>query len=633
MSSLPGNSKLDKPRRVALYGRVSTEDQAERGTIAGQVAFLRDFCRLYSLDVAGEYFDDGISGTVSLADRPEGRRLIEDVQAGRIQEVIVYRLDRLGRTLRALLDAHDNLAGMGVTIRSATEPFDTATPIGTFLFQLLGSLAQLERSTITERMLMGRDRVAKAGKWTGGPIPLGYDLDADGCLIPSLRMVDALGITEADFARLIFTRVAEGGTVQSECLRLNALGVPCFRRFAKGRTSKPGTGTEERPDAETRHATRITRGQDRTEVVFRGVWEPSRIQQMLKNPLYGRGVHELHTGRGQGPIIERPGPALVSPDVWQRANDQLAKNRKLAVRNAQHFYPLRGLIRCGNCGRGYVGSRTAGKETYYYKYRCNGTTEAHLEARDRCQAKSVPSPDLDEAVWADCRQFILEPGDTIARVQEQLRDRLSQSAGQDNRRRALIEQIAMKETERERVMTLFRRGKASLEDTEAQLDQIAKEEGELRGMLAAMRAQEDLAVALETQLTEAAAMLARFHAELDEIERVDDWHRRSEIMNWLVKSITVTTTGEGKDRKVENPLVVYWFSSPEARRIVAVDNTTKTRGRSRGGDRARESRATTSTSSPAASLTCRMAARASALPAPPTSRFPKPRPAARTWPT
>ena len=169
-----------EPLRVALYARVSTEDQADRGTIQAQLALLRNLAQAYGWEVIGEYVDDGFSGTLPLDQRPHGRRLLEDARNARFSAVIAYRLDRLGRSLRALLDAHDALERAGVTIRSATEPFDTSTPIGTFLFQLLASLAELERSTMQERMTMGRDRVARDGKWTGGPIPFGYDVDAEG---------------------------------------------------------------------------------------------------------------------------------------------------------------------------------------------------------------------------------------------------------------------------------------------------------------------------------------------------------------------------------------------------------------------------------------------------------------------
>ena len=221
---------------VALYCRVSTEDQHERQTIQAQVAFLRQFCALYQLTIAGEYLDDGVSGALPLDQRAQGTQLLADARAKQFTVVLVYRLDRLGRSLPALLDAHQQLDACGVTIRSATEPFDTSTPIGRFLFQLLGSLAELERSTIAERTILGRDRVAKDGKWISGPVPFGYDVDKERFLVPSARMVDGLDTTEAQVVRSLFERIAAGSTSGAEARRLNLLGVPCTFRYAGGET-------------------------------------------------------------------------------------------------------------------------------------------------------------------------------------------------------------------------------------------------------------------------------------------------------------------------------------------------------------------------------------------------------------
>jgi site-specific DNA recombinase len=98
-----------QPQRVALYCRVSSEDQRDAGTIRAQLDFLRGYATLYELDVAGEYLDDGFSGTLPLASRPDGRRLLDAADAHRFDAVLVYKLDRLGRTLAALLDAHATL--------------------------------------------------------------------------------------------------------------------------------------------------------------------------------------------------------------------------------------------------------------------------------------------------------------------------------------------------------------------------------------------------------------------------------------------------------------------------------------------------------------------------------------------
>jgi site-specific DNA recombinase len=117
------NGHGSKPERIALLLRVSSEEQRERETIEIQEEFLEQYCRLYELDVADIYKDDGISGTIPLHERPEGRRLLEDAKEGKFETVLVYKLDRLGRTLLVIVDAHDRLQEARVALRSATEPY------------------------------------------------------------------------------------------------------------------------------------------------------------------------------------------------------------------------------------------------------------------------------------------------------------------------------------------------------------------------------------------------------------------------------------------------------------------------------------------------------------------------------
>jgi site-specific DNA recombinase len=144
------NGHGSKPERVALYLRVSSEEQRDRETIEIQREFLEQYRRLYELEVADVYKDDGISGTISLYERPEGRRLLEDAKAGKFQTVLVYKLDRFGRSLLGIVDAHDRLEAIGVTLRSTAEPVDTSTPSGRLIFQMPASFAEYERGTIRE---------------------------------------------------------------------------------------------------------------------------------------------------------------------------------------------------------------------------------------------------------------------------------------------------------------------------------------------------------------------------------------------------------------------------------------------------------------------------------------------------
>jgi site-specific DNA recombinase len=139
MPSTNGHGSKSGTDRIALYMRVSSEEQRNAGTIKTQGAFLENYVSLYGLDAAGVYSDNGVSGTVPLHERPAGKRLLEDARVEKFGMVLVYRLDRIGRTLLVVIDAHDRLAGAGVALKSATKPIDTASPAGRLIFQMLAS--------------------------------------------------------------------------------------------------------------------------------------------------------------------------------------------------------------------------------------------------------------------------------------------------------------------------------------------------------------------------------------------------------------------------------------------------------------------------------------------------------------
>jgi DNA invertase Pin-like site-specific DNA recombinase len=141
----------DGAEKLALLLRVSSEEERDRETIEIQREFLQEYCRLYGLEVVQIYADDGVSGTIPLHERPEGRRLLEDAKEGKFSTLLVYCLDRLGRSLLVIVDAHDRLQAFSVALKSATEPIDTSNPSGRLIFQMLASFAEYERGTIRER--------------------------------------------------------------------------------------------------------------------------------------------------------------------------------------------------------------------------------------------------------------------------------------------------------------------------------------------------------------------------------------------------------------------------------------------------------------------------------------------------
>ena len=112
---------------LAIYARVSTEEQRERQSIRTQIEFGERYCQLHSLASYRTYCDDGVSGTVPLDLRPEGGKILTDARSGKFNQLLIYKLDRLGRETRLILNAVAELERLGVRVRSMTEEFDTGT--------------------------------------------------------------------------------------------------------------------------------------------------------------------------------------------------------------------------------------------------------------------------------------------------------------------------------------------------------------------------------------------------------------------------------------------------------------------------------------------------------------------------
>lgn len=500
-TGLPG---LDT--RLALYCRVSSEDQAEKETIQAQLTFLRTWGGLYDYAIVGEYVDDPVSGLIPLAERPGGSRLLTDAQAGAFGTVAVLKVNRMARSLRVLLDGYTMLEASGVVFRSATEPFDTSTPMGKFLFQLLGSMAELDRATLLDQMSMGRDRLARAGKWTDGPIPLGYDVDTDKLLIPSPRMVEALGITEADLLRDLFCRIAQGSTGIAEATRLQAMGVPLIRRYSNGAIHQ------------AREAT----------------WRSNRITTMIRSTIY-RGSHTFKSRFGP---IERQVPALVAVDLWDAANAQLECNRSRPKSNATRIYLLRGLIRCGVCGKSYVGQVVPRRRRPRAYYRCNGSkAPAVTGQRQRCPGRVLYTAELEDHIWARCTGFIRNPQSVLDAIAQQLAAEPGEETSTQEQTLALA--LGEKQQEEERLLTVFRRGRITLAAFEAEMDTLDREKQALQAEMTTVQARQKRQHAKLDYLRHSQALLAAWRTKLAAIEAADDRVAMQTLIADFVAGITI----------------------------------------------------------------------------------------------
>jgi site-specific DNA recombinase len=527
---------------VAVYLRVSTEEQRERQSIATQREFGERYCQLHSLAVSRVFADDGVSGTVALEQRPDGSQILRDARLGKFDQLLVYKLDRLGRETRLILNAVADLEKLGVRIRSMTEEFDTGTSTGRLMLTLLSGFAAHEHSVIRERCVAGTLRVAEAGAWLGGIVPYGYRKvgeKRDAHLVISGEPIPGLAMSEAEVIGEVFRMAsAEHASCPIIAELLNTLRIPCAY-VRDGRLALRGKRKE------------------RTS----GMWRPGRIRWLITNKTY-MGVHEYGKRTTSGrPVIPRAVPAIVTEAIWKKAQKTLQDNFLCNARSARNQYLLRGLIKCGLCGRTYVGTaanRSNGKRESYYK--CNGAHSPSIYgAGERCKAKAVRGDYLETQVWSDVETFIRNPQPVL----EQLHARLESDAqGCDQIRKQVTRLeglLSQKTTERNRVVGLYRRSRLTEADLDTQMDEINKEETALNEQLAELRGRIVGADSIAATVSSAEALLAKLRKRLDEPV---SWEMKRRLIEILVTGVRIDTVEEYgvKQSKIT---VTYRFSEPD----------------------------------------------------------------------
>lgn len=209
---------MAKTKKAALYARVSTDFQFEEGySIEAQVEKLQAYCKIKEIEQYEVYIDGGWSG--SNIDRPELRRMMSDITSGKIDTVIVYKLDRLSRSQKdTIFLLEDVFEPNGCDFISINENFDTTSPYGKAMIGILSVFAQLERENIRERTRMGMHERVKSGLWMGGDgIPFGYDYDREhGVLVPNEHADDVRKIFDLYIRGYSTTKIAKMFDVASD---------------------------------------------------------------------------------------------------------------------------------------------------------------------------------------------------------------------------------------------------------------------------------------------------------------------------------------------------------------------------------------------------------------------------------
>lgn len=324
----------------AIYARQSVE-KADSLSIQGQI----DLCRQQTSEDVKVYFDRGYSGKNT--NRPSFQAMMDDVERGLIRKIVVYRLDRFSRSIADFGRLWEILKKHGVEFVSINETFDTSTPMGRAMLNIIMVFAQLERETIAERVRDNYYQRAKLGAWPGGPAPFGFSIGRmpgeDGKPIPTLIPND-----DAPLIERIFRDYAQpGASLGSVARSLNNDGVPAPKRATWDNVSL----------SRLLHSPLYVMADEDVYLYFKG--KGANIAGDIKDfdGLHACmliGKRDRSAGKYQDVHDQRLVPAnhlgLLSSALWLECQYKLDENRQLGGSSRGKHTWLSGLLKCASCG-------------------------------------------------------------------------------------------------------------------------------------------------------------------------------------------------------------------------------------------------------------------------------------------
>jgi site-specific DNA recombinase len=370
--------------RCAIYTRKSTEDGLEQefNSLDAQRDAGENYIRSQvheGWEMIPDHYDDG-GFTGGNMDRPALRRLMADIEAGRVDCVVVYKVDRLSRSLLDFARMMETFEKQKVSFVSVTQQFNTASSMGRLVLNVLLSFAQFEREIISERT---RDKIAAArrkGKWVGGMPLLGFDVDPRGSKL-------TVNNDEAARVRAIFELYLEHQSLMAVVQELDARGW-CNKRW----TTRKGVERGGKP------------------------FTKKSLHKLLTNVTYVgklRYKDEVHDGEHA---------AIVDAAVWERVQTLLQRNGRSGGAEVRNKFGalLKGLLRCVPCDSAMTPTHATRDGTKRYRYYV--CCHAQQRGWQNCPSPSIPATEIERFVVDQIRAIGRDPDlirETVAQARQQ----------------------------------------------------------------------------------------------------------------------------------------------------------------------------------------------------------------------
>ena len=514
---------IDPTIRAALYARVSSEQQAQAGTIDSQVAAIRGRAGQDGLTIETDlcFIDDGVSGATLV--RPALERLRDQADAGEIDRLYVLCPDRLSRSYAYQVLLVDELRRCGVELVFVNRDL-AQTPEDQLLLQVQGMVAEYERAKIIERCRRGKLHAARRGSVNvlgGAPTAIATSRPAT-----ARRRSTMFTCRRWRWSSRCFNGSGvERWSIGQVCRRLKTQGIPSPRG--------------------------------------KGYWDRSTVWGILNNPAYkGRAAFgktrlgparpRLRGGRNRreqprdgqscydAPLqewITIPVPAIVEEDLFDAVAAQLEENRRRnreGRRGAR--YLLQGLLVCTCCQYAYYGKQISlssgkGKRRSYGYYRCVGTDAYRFGGQRVCKNKQVRQDLLDQAVWNDVQALLADP----KRIERELERRNSPDPKETDTLQKMSMQIQKIERGVARLIDAYGEGLLDKGEFEPRIksarERLSKTREELQSRFDRQSQARELRLVMDN--------LATFSRQVSAGLEQADWAARREIIRTLVKRVEI----------------------------------------------------------------------------------------------
>ena len=510
--------------QVAIYARVSSEQQAEEGTIASQVAALCDRVAADGLSLSEEltFIDEGYSGANLI--RPGLEQLRDVIALKGLERLYVHSPDRLARRYAYQVLLMDEFQQAGVEIVFLNRELGH-NPEDELLLQVQGMIAEYERAKILERSRRGKLHAARSGEvavLSGAPYGYHYISKQEGGGQASYEVVPE----EAQVVQQIFAWVGrEQCSLREVCRRLQKAGT----HTRSGKT----------------------------------VWDRTVIWAMLKNPAYKGQAAFGKTQQGtpkphlrpqrhcpthpkrpksvaEMPVeqwLSIPVPALVDEAVFEAVQAQLDENRqraRLGKRGAR--YLLQGLLVCAQCHYAYYGKPVSnkaakGKKREYAYYRCIGSDAFRFGGERLCDNLQVRTDRLDQYVWQEVSALLQEP----ERLSQEYQRRLATPDGEAQSMQVLQTQISRCRQSIARLIDSYSEGYLEKQEFEPRIERLRQRLTKLESQVKQKVNEQALQVELQQIITQLKDFSAKVKGHLDDA----DWLTKRDLIRTLVKQVEV----------------------------------------------------------------------------------------------